>query len=101
MRARRLIVTPRAKRDIARIIAWYKEHLGARAAAKASRTIKASLLATRTITAEAASRPDLPRGFYRVVARVHLVIFQIEGDTARVIRVVHGARDVPAAMEEM
>jgi hypothetical protein len=36
MRARGLIVTPRAKRDIARIVAWCKEHLGARAAAKAA-----------------------------------------------------------------
>jgi hypothetical protein len=40
-----------------------------RAAAKVSRTIKACLHATRTVTVEAASRQDFPRGFYRVVAR--------------------------------
>lgn len=42
--------------------------------------------------------PDLPEGYFRVVAKAHLIIFQIEGDVTRIVRIVHGARDIPALL---
>ena len=95
MKARRLVVTPQAQRDIAATVEWYRSELGPAAAAKVLRTLRAGLVAATRIDEAAARRTDLPEGYYRVVAKAHLVVFQVVGSEARVIRVVHGARDLP------
>lgn len=95
MKQRLLVVTPQARRDLLAIVEWYRVEMGAAAAAKAARTIKAGFVAAARIHATAAQREDLPEGYYRVVARSHLVIFQIMGDETCIVRIVHGSRDVP------
>ncbi len=95
MKRRRLVVTPQAHRDLHAIVAWYRKELGAATAAKALKSIRAGFIAATGISRMAARRDDLPEGFYRVVAKAHLVIFRIEGDEVQVVRVVHGSRDVP------
>lgn len=97
---RRLVVTPRAQRDIAGIVDWCRQEMGSAAAAKTLRTLRAGLVAATQIDEAAARRSDLPNGYLRVVAKAHLVIFQIAGDEARIVRVVHGARDMPGALSE-
>ncbi len=100
MRPRRLLVTPRAHQEFRAIIAWYREVLGAKAAAKATRTIKAGIRATTTISLTTATRPDLPNGYYRAIAKAHVVIFRVEGDVTQVIRILHGARDLSTFLDE-
>lgn len=99
MKPRRLAVTPQAQRDLAAIVAWYRRELGALAAAKAARSIQAGVRAAARIELSRARREDLPEGFFRVVAKTHLVIFEIENDTAKIIRILHGARDIAALLE--
>lgn len=95
MKRRRLVVTPQAHRDLHAILEWYRKELGAAAAAKALRSIRAGFVAATGISRAAARRDDLPAGFYRVVAKAHLVIFRIEGKEVQVVRIVHGSRDIP------
>jgi plasmid stabilization system protein ParE len=100
MKRRGLIVAPQARRDFIAIVDWYRKAVGGRSAAKVTRTLQAGLLATRSISLSAATRADLPDGYYRVIAKVHLVIFRIEGSDARVVRIIHGARDIPGALAD-
>lgn len=95
---RRIVFTPRAQREMRDIIASYRSSMGLAAAAKTARTLRAGLKATARISREAATRPDLPEGYFRVVAKAHLIIFQVEGDVSRIVRIVHGARDIPALL---
>jgi plasmid stabilization system protein ParE len=97
---RRLVVTPRARREFLAIVEWYRSELGAGAAAKVARSLRTGIEAATRINPEAATREDLPEGYYRVVARAHLVIFRIEGDKIRVYRIVHGARDLPSLLAD-
>jgi plasmid stabilization system protein ParE len=99
MKPRRLVVTPHARRDLDTIIAWYRREFGAAAALTAARSIQAGIRACTRIDTTSARRSDLPEGYYRVVAKAHLVIFQIESDTAKIIRILHGARDIAALLE--
>lgn len=98
MNRRRLVVSPRARREYLSIVEWYRSEMGAGAAAKAARSIRAGIEAAASIDLAVATRADLPDGFYRVVARPHLIIFRIEGDAARIYRIVHGARDLPSLL---
>jgi plasmid stabilization system protein ParE len=95
MKRRRLVVSPQAQRDIAVITGWYRREMGPAAAASALKTLRAGIVAATRINPESARREDLPDGYFRVVAKAHLVIFQIGGGETRIVRVVHGARDVP------
>jgi plasmid stabilization system protein ParE len=52
------------------------------------------------VSLQSAARPDLPLGVYRVVAKRHVVLFEMHGNVALVLRVVHGARDLVAALDE-
>jgi plasmid stabilization system protein ParE len=98
VKRRKLLISPRARRDLLSIRDWYRDAFGPATAAKAVRTLRAGLRAATTISLTAASRPDLPDGYYRVVAKAHLVIFQVRGGASYVVRIVHGARDLPVAL---
>lgn len=99
MKPRRLAVTPQAQRDFTAIITWYRRELGALSAAKAARSIQAGIRAAARIDLNRARREDLPEGYFRIVARTHLVIFKVENDIAKIVRILHGARDIAALLE--
>lgn len=99
MKPRRLAVTPQAQRDLTTIIAWYRRELGALAASKAARSIQAGVRAATRIELARARREDLPEGYFRIVAKNHLVIFRVENDTAKIVRILHGARDIAALLD--
>lgn len=100
MAQRRLQVTPRARRDLEKIIAWYRQEFGPHAAAKAARSIQAGIRAAAKVELDRAKRADLPNGYFRIVAKAHLVIFRVENQTSQIIRILHGARDIASALEE-
>lgn len=99
MKPRRLVVTPQAQRDLTSIIAWYRRELGAQAAAKAARSIQAGVRASTRIELIRARREDLPEGYYRIIAKTHLIVFKVENNTAKIARILHGARDVSALLK--
>jgi plasmid stabilization system protein ParE len=100
MKPRKLLVTPQASRDFTAIVAWYKQERGARAAGKVVRTLQAGVHACARISLSQAKRADLPEGYFRVVAKTHLIVFKINADTARIVRILHGARNIAAALEQ-
>ena len=73
MKARRLVVAPQAQRDIITTVEWYRTELGPTAAAKVLRTLRAGLVAATRLEEAAAHCADLPEGYFRVVAKAHLL----------------------------
>lgn len=102
MRTRGFRLSPAARADLRRIRAWYRRELGPGAAAKALVSIEQALTQLQLgVSLATATRPDLPLGVYRVIAKRHVVLFEMDGEIALVLRVVHGARDLGSALEEM
>lgn len=94
-------MSPAAVADLRRIRAWYKARQGSHAAAKALGRIEAALVRLQNgVDIATATRPDLPIGVYRVIAKRHLILFEMDGQVACVLRIVDGARDLPGALEE-
>lgn len=96
----RVEVSPRAQADFREIRAWYKANLGAAAAVRVEKTILSAIKRLQSEPPLDRSRSDLPEGVFRCVARQHLVIFSCAGDSIRVLRILHGARELPAALDE-
>ncbi len=94
-------LSPAARADLRRIRAWYKRELGPGAGAKVLQAIAQGFIQLQHgVSLEGATRPDLPLGVYRVVAKRHLILFEMDGNVALVLRIVHGARDLPSALDE-
>lgn len=94
-------LSPAARADLRRIRAWYKKGLGPGTAAKTLKTIEQALAQHQHgVSLDAATRPDLPIGIYRLVAKRHLILFEMQGEIEHVLRIVHGARDLPSALDE-
>lgn len=97
---RRLDVTPQARRDVAAILEWYREHLGAKAALKVAQTLRsriASLAEGRVRGADAVAASS----YMRVVARKHVVVFLLEADAIKIVRIVHSAQDLEAIVSDL
>lgn len=97
---RPLDVTPQARRDIAGILDWYRQHLGARAAVKVAQTIRSRLGALSQGRLKGA---ELVEGsaYLRAVAKKHVIIFLIDGNAIKIVRVVHGAQDLEAIATDL
>lgn len=100
MKPRKILVTPQASRDLNTILAWYKREFGPRTTAKVARTLQAGIRACSRVQLSHAARADLPEGYYRVAAKTHIIVFRIDADAARIVRILHGARDIAAALEQ-
>lgn len=101
MKTKDFRLSPAARRDLLRIRAWYRNELGPGAAARALATIESALSQLQHgVTLDSSTRPDLPLGVYRVVAKQHVVLFEMDGEIALVLRIVHGARDLTSALAD-
>lgn len=97
---RKVEVTPQARRDLASILVWYRENLGARAALKVAQTIQSRLSAMEAGRVRGAEL--IPESSYnRVVARKHVIVFQERGDSLEVVRIVHGSQDLEAIAADL
>ena len=95
---RRFEVAPQARRDLAGILSWYRAEMGASAALKVATTIRNRLRSLESGKLKgSAIWPEAP-GYFRVVARKHVIIFKVLPDRLRVVRIVHGGRDIPALL---
>jgi len=97
---RRLDVTPQARRDMAAILDWYRENLGARAALKVAHTIRSRLKALEAGRVRGAELVAESR-YMRIVAKSHIVIFLSEADAIKIVRIVHGAQDLEAIATDL
>lgn len=92
---RRLDVTPQARRDVAAILEWYRENVGAKAALKVAQTLRSrmvSLADGRVRGTEAVTASP----YMRAVAKKHVIVFVAEEFAIKVVRVVHSAQDLEA-----
>lgn len=97
---RKLDVTPQARRDVAEILNWYRQNMGARTALKVAQTIQSRLV---SLAEGHVSGSDLSHAsrYRRAVAKKHVVIFSWVGDTIKVVRVVHGSQDLEAIARDL
>lgn len=96
---RRIEFAPQARRDLAAILTWYRQNLGARAALKVARTIDGRLRAIASGRVRGA--PLAESNYLRVIARKHVIILSEKEDAALIVRVVHGAQDLEAIAAEL
>jgi toxin ParE1/3/4 len=94
----RVVVTPRADRDIAAILDYLTEIAGSRIAGKYADAIDDAIARLADMPGAAAPRPALGPDVRITVVRPYLIIHEHrrgEG-TLHVLRVVHGRRNITA-----
>ena len=94
----RVIVTPRADRDIVAILDYLTRTAGPRVAAKYADAIDEAIARLEDMPGTAAPRPTLGPNIRITVVRPYLIIHEHRrGDEAlHVLRVVHGRRNITA-----
>lgn len=86
---------PRARIDLVEIGDYLERVAGKRTARKWVARLQARARALGEHPYASHEQPDLG-GRRRAVVRPYLVVYRIALDTVRIVRVVHGARDLPA-----
>jgi toxin ParE1/3/4 len=92
-----VIVRPEAEADLTAIALYVGEQNVDRARAlitrlrQRCRILEAQPFAGRP-------RPELGEGLRSLVERPYLILYRIEGDAAEIVAILHGARDLPAAL---
>lgn len=94
----RVIVTPRADRDILAIIEYLTRTAGPRVGAKYADAIDKAIAGLEDMPGTAAPRPALGPNIRVTIVKPYLIIHEHErGDeTLYVLRVVHGRRKITA-----
>lgn len=99
----RAVLSPRAQRELAAAVAWI-----ARDSSTASRALRTAILAAlETIGRhpEAGTvKPDIvppPARFWRVRGFPYLLVYKPSTPRPRVLRIVHGARDLPEVLRDL
>lgn len=94
----RVIVTPRADRDIAAILEYLIENAGPRVAAKYADAIDEAIARLEEMPGTSAPRQTLGQNTRIAVVRPYLIIHEHKrGDEVHyVLRVVHGRRNITA-----
>jgi toxin ParE1/3/4 len=99
----RAILAPRARRELAEAITWL-----ARDSPAAAKTLRAAVDDALVLIGKypevGALRPELvdpPIRFWRVRGFAYLLIYRPITPRPRVIRVVHGARDLPDLLRDL
>ena len=89
-----------ANRDLVAIIAVIRENAGARVAARWRRAFeeRSKMLADQPFLG--AADEDLGPGLRRLVVAPYLIVYELPtSDEVSILRIVHGARDLPSLFE--
>lgn len=90
----RVILLPRAKRDIYKI--WHDISSQSPVAAdKFFDKLDRRILSLIEFPDRGASREDLRKGLRMLVEGYHLIFYRVQGRKVEIVRVVHGAMDLP------
>jgi plasmid stabilization system protein ParE len=95
----RVVVSGAARNDIAAIRAWYKANRSLASAVLVQQSILSAIVALKSDPPLTHMRDDLPPNLYRTLARQYVVLFRCAGDQIDVLRVIHGARHMPFAID--
>ena len=89
------LLVPRALRDVADILSYLHRESGARAANEAEKRLFQSFKDLVQMPALGRRRPELTsKNVIFHVVRPYVIVFRRVADRVRVLRVVHGARDL-------
>jgi len=91
-------IAPRARRDLIEIGDYLERVAGSRTALRWMTRIETKALGLATQPYSGAEDPELG-GRRRVLVRPYLIIYRIvSGERVRIVRIVHGARDLPTLL---
>jgi plasmid stabilization system protein ParE len=90
----RVIVTERAKRDLRYILSDLNERAGFRVAERYAAEFKVTYRRLADFPASGAPRRGLGPNTRIAIVSPYIVIYDEEGDTATVLRVLHGRRNI-------
>lgn len=94
-------IAPDAERDLGSIRSWQESEWGRRAALTWARAFRRALFVMESHPAIGRLDPDLGDAVRRYLVEPYVVIYDEPGaGRVRVLRVVHGARDLPTVLRE-
>lgn len=91
----RLLIAPRFYRDLIAIEDYLSEQASVKVAREQVDLIRSRIPVIAENPLAYVERLELGPGFRLAVLRPYVVIFRCGDDTVRLLRVVHGARDLP------
>ena len=89
-----IIVTEPAKQDVRDILSNLREHQGLAVAARYAASFKAVYRDLAQWPGSGAPRPELGPNTRIKIVSPYLFFYDQEGDTATVLRVLHGSREI-------
>jgi toxin ParE1/3/4 len=94
-------ITNAARRDLDQIAAYLEQEAGKRVAGRWVRRLEARILQLADFPHAGAEDDQLGVGRRRLVERPYLIVYRILApNLVRVVRVVHGARDLPSLFKD-
>lgn len=96
----RVIVRPSAKRDLADIAVWLMENASDRVAVDILGRIEAKIDQLRDLPLIGAPRDDLAPRVRILVEHPYVILHRASRSEADILRIVHGARDLPSVLRE-
>jgi toxin ParE1/3/4 len=95
-RARRVVWSPAAERDLINIWGYYARVASREVADTLLREIDRVGRAIGDNPLLSRDRGELAPGLRSVVVRPHVIFFRLSGDAVQIARVLHGRRDFPS-----
>lgn len=93
----RVLFRPEAEADLAAIALYVAQSSPKRAHALLARLRKRTDI-LKTLPRAGRPRPELGDSLRSLVDRPYVLIYRLAGDDAEIIAILHGARDLPAAL---
>ena len=87
-----------AKRDLANIRAYLKEHAGGAVAAQMISRLRAAIASARSMPRAGVAKPEYRPNCRFVLENPYVIYYDFDGELLLVLRVVHHARDRDALM---
>ena len=92
---RPVIWSPEAESDLADIWSYYRDVAGAQAAeGKSLRAISKACLLLEEHALVGRARDEIRPGLRSVLVSPHVVFYRVSGETAQIVRILDGRRDI-------
>lgn len=93
----RVAFRPEAEADLASIAMFLAERSVSRAKALVAR-LRSRCDVLRTSPMAGRPRDEIAPGLRSLVERPYIIFYRLDGDRPEIVAIVHGARDLPAAL---
>lgn len=100
MKVRGVLYAPQARQDLAAIRSYLRAEAGVGVANRTLAQIKAKECLLCEFPKSGAPREDLHPGGRMLVMAPYVIIYEVLSTRVHILRVLHGARDLPDVMDE-